>query len=149
LKLFDVNVLIYTFREDADQHGAMAELLQQSLDSTEGVALSDFVLSSVVRIATLPFGAAANTSEALDFVDSLRRAPGVRLVSPGSGHWRLFRGLCSVDGVRGNLIPDAYIAALAIEHDLELVSTDRDFARFPGLRSPILSQPERPAATFA
>ena len=54
--------------------------------------------------------------------------------TPGPGHWAIFRSLCEAVGAKGNLVPDAYIAALAIEHGLELVTTDRDYARFPGLK---------------
>jgi hypothetical protein len=53
---------------------------------------------------------------------------------PGERHWGIFRRLCNEVGARGNLVPDAYLAALAIESGSEWVTTDRDYARFPGLR---------------
>ena len=55
-------------------------------------------------------------------------------IAPGPRHWGIFAGLCRTTGVRGNLVPDAYLAALAIESGSEWISTDRDYARFPGLR---------------
>jgi hypothetical protein len=55
-------------------------------------------------------------------------------VTPGSRHWTLFLDLCRKAGAKGNLVSDAYHAALAIESGCEWITTDRDFARFPGLR---------------
>lgn len=76
----------------------------------------------------------ATVSEALDFVQSLRGRPNhVRLV-PGRGHWQVFDGLCRGTGVHGNLTPDAYLAALAIETGSELITSDRGFGRYPALR---------------
>ncbi|MEN8376929.1 MAG: PIN domain-containing protein, partial [Gemmatimonadota bacterium] len=53
---------------------------------------------------------------------------------PGPRHWSIFRDLCEAVDARGNLVPDAYLAALAIENGAEWITTDRDFTRFPGLR---------------
>jgi predicted nucleic acid-binding protein len=64
----------------------------------------------------------------------LREQPTCVPVSPGPRHWDLFVRLCRAAGVRGNLVPDAFLAALVIESGCELVTTDRDFSRFPGLR---------------
>ncbi|MEK7767726.1 MAG: PIN domain-containing protein, partial [bacterium] len=65
--------------------------------------------------------------------DVLRAEPQCVLASPGPRHWGLFMDLCRKADARGNLVPDAWLAALAIESGCELVTTDRDFARFPGL----------------
>jgi hypothetical protein len=56
------------------------------------------------------------------------------VLSPGPRHWQIFTGLCAETGARGNLIPDAYLAALAIETGSEWITTDGDYRRFPGLR---------------
>jgi predicted nucleic acid-binding protein len=56
------------------------------------------------------------------------------LIAPGPRHWEIFERLCVTAGAKGNLVPDAHLAALAIESGSELVTTDRDFSRFPGLR---------------
>lgn len=72
--------------------------------------------------------------DAVAFVAGLRARPTHVPVAPGPRHWDLFVSLCNRAGARGNLIPDAYFAALAIESGSEWITTDRGFARFPGLR---------------
>jgi toxin-antitoxin system PIN domain toxin len=72
--------------------------------------------------------------QAIAFVEQVRSRPNTVVFSPGKRHWEIFRGLCVASGATGNLIPDAYLAALATETGSELITTDRDFARFPGLR---------------
>ncbi len=64
----------------------------------------------------------------------MRESPSFVPIAPGPRHWGIFAGLCRTTGVRGNLVPDAYLAARAIESGSEWISTDRDYARFPGLR---------------
>jgi uncharacterized protein len=71
---------------------------------------------------------------ALAFVEVLRTQPNCVPVAPGQRHWEIFTGLCRRTDVKGNLVPDAYLAALAIESGSEWITTDRDFSRFPGLR---------------
>jgi toxin-antitoxin system PIN domain toxin len=71
---------------------------------------------------------------ALAFADAVRAQPAAIPVAPGDRHWGIFESLCRSAGVRGNLVPDAYLAALAIESGAEFVTADRDFSRFPGLR---------------
>lgn len=89
-----------------------------------------------MRVATHPriFDPPASTSAALAFAHALRSQPNAVLVAPGSRHWEIFGRLCRAAEARGNLVPDAYLAALAIESGSEWVTTDRDFSRFPGLR---------------
>jgi toxin-antitoxin system PIN domain toxin len=89
-----------------------------------------------VRVATHPriFDPPASTAAALAFADALRSQPNAVLVAPGSRHWEIFGRLCRSAGAKGNLVPDAYLAALAIESGSEWITTDRDFSRFPGLR---------------
>jgi toxin-antitoxin system PIN domain toxin len=71
---------------------------------------------------------------ALAFADAVRAQPAAVRVTPGHRHWGIFEHLCRSTGVKGDLVLDAYLAALAIELGAELISTDRAFARFPGLR---------------
>jgi hypothetical protein len=70
---------------------------------------------------------------ALEFAEALRSQPNCVVVGPGERHWPIFARLCRAGDARGNLIPDAYLAALAVESGSELVTTDRDFARFADL----------------
>ncbi len=132
----DVNVLIYAFRADSPRHGEYRRWLDQRLQSREPFGLSDLVLSGVVRVLTHPrvFAPPTPLARALEFVDALRQQPNVVLVNGGPRHWELFAELCLSSAARGNLVADAYHAALAIEHGAEWITTDRDYARFSGLR---------------
>ena len=132
----DVNVLIYAYSDDAPDHQAHREWLRTVVDSESRFALSDLVLSGFLRIVTNPRAASrpASVAEALLFVEALRGRPNCVRVAPGARHWEIFARLCRNVAARGNLVPDAYLAALAIESGSELMTTDRDFSRFPGLR---------------
>jgi toxin-antitoxin system PIN domain toxin len=136
MRLFDVNVLLYAFRDAAPDHAKYRVWLESAISADEPLGVSELVLSSFVRIATHPrvFDPPASIDEALAFAAALRFAPNAVTVAPGSRHWSLFEQLCRTGGARGNLVTDAYLAALAVESGCELVTTDRDFARFPGLR---------------
>jgi predicted nucleic acid-binding protein len=89
-----------------------------------------------LRISTLPSlgSSAAKPSDVFRFLDAVRVQPVALRVEPGERHPRLFAALCEALRLRGNDINDAFLAALAIEYDATLVSADRGFARFPGLR---------------
>lgn len=134
--LCDVNVLVYAHREDAVDHTRYAAWLDEALDSEQAYGVSELVLSRFIRIVTnrRMLTAPATISEAVAFADELRQQPNAVHLSPGSRHWDVFARLCREANATGNLVPDAYLAALAIEHGAELITTDRDFARFPGLR---------------
>jgi uncharacterized protein len=136
VQLPDVNVLIYAFNVGADRHADYRRWLGEMVNSPTAYGISELVLSSVVRIVTQArfFAVPATTAEALAFVEPLRLAPQCRIVQPGARHWGIFVDLCRRAAVRGAMITDAYLAALAIEHGCELITTDRDFARFPGLK---------------
>jgi hypothetical protein len=134
MQLPDVNVLIYAHREDAPEHERYAEWLRALTAADAPFALSDVVLSGFLRIVTNPriFDPATPMDAGLAFCQRLVDWPRASLVTPGRRHWAIFTGLCR--GIKGPLVADAYIAALAIEQGCELVTTDGDFARFPGLR---------------
>nr|MDQ3389453.1 type II toxin-antitoxin system VapC family toxin [Gemmatimonadota bacterium] len=106
------------------------------VDGSDPFALSELVLSGFIRIVTHPkvFATPSPLRAALDFVDELRSQPNCVVVSPGPRHWEIFTRLCGDAGAKGNLVPDAYLAALAIESGSEWATADRGFARFPGLR---------------
>ncbi len=73
-------------------------------------------------------------AKAMAFAVELRIQPNCTVINPGPRHWDIFSRLCTTTDVKGNLVPDAFFAALAIESGSERVSTDRDYHRFPGLR---------------
>jgi toxin-antitoxin system PIN domain toxin len=134
--LLDVNVLVYAHREDAPGHSGFRKWLEATAASPSAFGLSDGVLAGFLRIVTHPrvFDPPSPMKAALAFADELRGRPSCVLLAPGPRHWEIFTSLCRRAGVKGNLVPDAYLAALAIETGSELITTDRDFSRFPGLR---------------
>ena len=134
--LIDVNVLLYAHKEQAHEHSRYRAWLEGVMRGDEPYGVSELVLSSFVQIATHPkvFAPPSSLEQALEFVEVVRGQPNCVLLSPGERHWALFGDLCRRARAKGNLIPDAYLAALAIESGCEWVTTDRDFGRFPGLR---------------
>lgn len=134
--LVDVNVLVYGFRADAPDHQRYLEWWKARSQSAEAFGISNIVMSGFLRIVTHPriFDPPASTREALEFVAAIRSFPNAVEVRPGPRHWTIFVDLCETSNARGNLVPDAYLAALAIESGSEWVTSDRGFARFQGLR---------------
>lgn len=134
--LIDVNVLVYAHRADVLNHTGYRRWLEACVGSDQAFGVSDLVLAGFLRIVTHPkiFTVPTPLEEALQVVAKLRVQPNCVLVAPGPRHWEIFVRLCRVAGVKGNLIPDAYLAALAIESGSEWITTDRDYSRFPGLR---------------
>lgn len=132
----DVNVLVYAHREDAEEHVRYRRWLEDLVNAPGAYGLSDLVLSGFLRIVTHPrvFEEPTRPEVALTFVSEIRDRPNRVWVTPGPRHWGLFARLVQDAGARGNLVPDAYLAALAIESGCEWITTDRDYARFPGLR---------------
>jgi toxin-antitoxin system PIN domain toxin len=134
--LIDVNVLVYAFRKDSPDHERYAAWLNALVGGDEAYGIADLVLSGFLRIVTHPkiFIPPSSLKRALTFVERVRGCPGCVPISPGPRHWDIFTRLCREAAVRGNLVPDAYLAALAIESGSEWITADRGFGRFPGLR---------------
>ena len=134
--LVDVNVLIYSHRADTPGHVAMRRWLESILNDNQAYGMSDLVLSGLLRIVTHPgvFSPPSPMGDALAFCREVRDQPHCVHISPGARHWDIFTELCAITGMKGNLIPDAYLAALAIESGSEWITTDRDYSRFPKLR---------------
>jgi uncharacterized protein len=135
LILPDVNVLVYSHRTDSPQHNAYLDWLEGIARSESAFGLSELVLSGFVRVVTHPrvFSPPSTIEVALDFCEVLRSQPNCVLISPGDRHWEIFVRLCKESRPKGNLVSDAYLAALAIESGSEWITTDRDYSRFPGL----------------
>ncbi len=134
--LLDVNVLVYAFRGDGPDHDRYASWLDKLVNGDRTFGVPDVVFSGFLRVVTHPrvFLSPSSIEEALTFTEQVRESPVYAPIFPGPRHWGTFAGLCRNAGVRGNLVPDAYLAALAIESDSEWITTDRDFSRFPALR---------------
>lgn len=134
--LIDVNVLVGAMRTDAPRHQVMRATIDALMAAPEPFGLCDVVLTGTLRVLSHPriFTPPTPLPIAQDFVRVLRASPNAVLVAPGPRHWELFATLVRDVNATGNLISDAYLAALAIEHGCEVLSDDADFARFPGLR---------------
>ena len=134
--LLDVNVLVYAHREEIPEHSRTLRWLEQKLNGDEPLGLSELVLSGFLRVVTHPkiFGKPTPVATALAFAEELRSAANCVIVAPGSRHWEIFSQLVITAGCKGNHVPDAFHAALAIESGSEWVTTDRGFGRFKGLR---------------
>lgn len=136
MDLHDVNVLIHAFRADSAWHRAARGEIQRAVNGVADFAVSSVVVSAFLRIVTHP-GAARfppDKLSALAFANAIVTSSRARPVVSGSRHWEYFAGLVRATGVHGNVVPDAYLSALAIEHDCEFVTFDQGFARFQGLR---------------
>ena len=135
MKLADVNVLLYAHRVDSPHHTECRSWLESLLNTPESYGVAELVLSGFVRIATHPrvFNPPSPLADALGFAEQIRSHPTAVILRPGARHWEIFTHLCRQTHTSGNLVADAYLAALAIEHGATWVTLDRDYSRFPGL----------------
>ena len=131
----DGNILLAAFRSDHAHHRLARDFVEAALAGTVVVGVSDVALAAVIRLATNPrvFVRPDRTAAVLEYLDVLLEPPG-QLLRAGSRHWSRFAELCRDLGLRGNLVPDAYLAALALEQGAQLLTFDRGFGRYPGLR---------------
>jgi toxin-antitoxin system PIN domain toxin len=136
LNVVDVNVLILAHREDVDRHVLWRGWLDSVRDADEVVGLPGHSIAGFVRIVTnvRAFSRPSTIDEAIGFVDALLDSTAVRRTEPGPRHWTLFSDLCRRASATGKLVPDAWLAALAIENRATLITADRGFARYPGLK---------------
>ncbi|WP_343292747.1 TA system VapC family ribonuclease toxin [Vandammella animalimorsus] len=137
----DTNVLLNAVHADSPQHAQAKQALEAAMLDTRGMALAWVVLIGFVRLSTkrgiLP--APLDVAEALGVVDEWLAHPRTRVLEPGPLHAGIFGRLLLSAGTAGNLTNDAHIAALAIEHQAEVLTFDKDFARFSGLRYQLLA----------
>ncbi len=136
MKLVDANVLLYAVNTDARHHESARVWLDDSLSGGASVGFSWTVLLAFVRLVTKAglFPSPLSTDEAFDRVDEWLGAPSAVLVEPTARHASIMRDLLDQVGVGGNLVTDAHLAALAIEHSADIVSYDHDFSRWDGVR---------------
>jgi hypothetical protein len=134
LILTDVNILVYAHQEDSINHPAFRKWLESVINSDQAYGMSDIVLSGFLRVVTHPrvITPPSNMNRRL-FVNNVRNQPNCVIIQLGLRHWSIFENLCKTAGVKGNLTPDAYLVALAIESGCEWITIDRDYARFPQL----------------
>jgi toxin-antitoxin system PIN domain toxin len=132
----DTNVLIYAINENASQYAASRALLDEHIQNQQRIFLPWSVLLAFLRLATgrFVFPSPLSVDEAISFIDRLLALPNVVVVEPGPLHIVTLRTFLQAVGAGGNLVPDAHLAALAIERNATLYSFDRDFGRFPKLK---------------
>jgi uncharacterized protein len=132
----DVNVLVYAHRADVAEHAVYRSWLEAARSGREPIGVSPVVLSGFLRVVTHArvFQDPTPLGTAVAFASAVRSSPNTLELSPGVRHWDIFAQLCREADARGNLVPDAYLAALAIEAGATWCTADRSFARFPGLK---------------
>lgn len=131
----DVNVLLAGFRTDHVHHKLARRFLERARGGDIAIGLNDVALASVIRLATNArvFRRPDTTEAVIEYLEVLLDPPG-QLLRPGRAHWPRFTELCRHLQLRANHVPDAYLAALALEQGAELTTFDRGFGRYPGLR---------------
>ncbi len=132
----DVNILVHAFRSDSSDHGICRSWLDRVVNGDALYGMAPQVLSGLIRITTHPkvFAMPSSRDEVFRFCDILLAQPHCVIIQPGERHWDIFKRLCSEADTRGNLVPDAWFAALAIESGCEWITLDHDYARFPDLQ---------------
>jgi len=134
--LVDANLLVYAHVASFQQHETAREWLDGKLNGAAPVGLPWESLLAFLRLVTNPrvFEHPEPAAAAWDQVAAWLDCANVWIPLPTENHRRVLGELLSATRANANLVPDAHLAALAIEHGLVLCSADGDFARFPGLR---------------
>lgn len=134
--LVDANLLLYAYHPGSERHPAARSWLESALSGVEPVRFAWLTLWAFLRISTNPrvYESPLLAREATEAVGSWLARSASGMLDPGERHWSILERLLAGDQVRGPLVMDAVLAALAIEHGATLYTTDRDFARFSGLK---------------
>jgi uncharacterized protein len=132
----DVNTLLYAVNRSSDQHAVALEALRRGFDDPRGVAFAWTALCAFLRLSTRRgiFPRPLSVDDALRVVERWLEHSRAQVVNPGERHAEILGRLLRSTGASGNLTTDAHLAALAIEHGATILSFDRDFARFEGVR---------------
>ena len=133
--VLDVNVIVAAHRDDHVHHAAVNHWFQSMLAGIEPFAVPSLVWTSFLRLVTgrHVFSPSTPLSDAFAFVTGVHAQPHYLSIEPGPMHLGLLHRLCEEADATGNLVPDAALAAIALEHDGTIVSIDRDFARFTSI----------------
>lgn len=134
--LVDTNILIYAEDKLSPLHEEVRQWWDKQLSGESPVCLSWSIISAFIRICTNRriFNKPLTLDQAINRVQSWIDQPCVRLINPTENHWQIFQAMLLEGQANANLVPDAHLAALAIEHGCTLYSTDSDFSRFPRLK---------------
>ena len=133
--LLDVNVVLAAHRADHPRHTEMRPWFDQLAAGTEPFSVPTVVWASFLRLATNRriFSVPTPLSEAFDFLKAVCGQPHHLILGPGPRHLILLRRLCEEAAAEGDLVPDAIVAAVALEHGCAVATLDRDFARFSSI----------------
>jgi len=142
--LTDANLLLYAYNRDAAEHAEARRWLEEQLSAPDLFCFSWQTITAFLRISTnaRAFAHPLTTAEATEIVAAWLERPQAVILTPGERHWEIFSNLLLTGQAVGPLVMDAHLAALALEHGCQLATTDRDFARFPGLQTlnPLLQE---------
>ena len=132
----DVNVLVHGHRALDDDQMRVREWLKTEVESRQPFALADIVVAGFLRVITHTkiFDPPSPLDKAVAYVDGLAGRANCLHVSAGPNHWPILRDLLTNADARGNIVPDAHLAAIALEHGATIATRDHGFARFKGLR---------------
>jgi uncharacterized protein len=134
--LLDVNIVLAAHRGDHPQHGPVRAWFDETVAGDEPFTVPDLVWASFLRLTTNRriFEVPTPRALAFAFIEAACAQPHHLRLTPGPRHLTLLRDLCDEADATGDLVPDAVIGAVAVEYSCELVTLDRDFARFPSVR---------------
>ncbi len=137
MRIVDANVLLYAVNEATPQHPASARWLDEALDGNDTVGFSWNALLAFIRIATNPrvMPRPMSAEDAMAQVHEWIAAPSAHILHPGERHASILEDLLIASGTAANLVNDAHLAALAVEHRTTVVTFDTDLARFDGVRA--------------
>lgn len=133
----DANVLLYAYDAGDPRHLRAASWLEGVFGGSDDIGLPLTTVLAFVRITTDPrvYETPRDPKEAISLVESWLGRSNVQLIGPTERHWKTLDRLVTAGKARGSLVMDAHVAALAVERGAPLATTDRDFARFPDLRT--------------
>lgn len=133
----DANILLYAYNADAPGHDKAREYVEDRLSGVEPFGLSWQIITAFLRISThsRAFPNPLAPQQAVEIVDKWLVRPNVTILLPTEKHWTIFSKLITDYQIKAALVMDAHLAALAIEHDATLATTDKDFARFANLKT--------------
>lgn len=136
MKVVDANVLLYAVNVSSPHHAAAHRWLDRALSGSDSIGFTWIVVTAFLRLSTKVglFPRPLTTADALDILRLWLQAPGACVLEPGGAHLTLLGRLLDEAGTGGNLVNDAHLAAVALEHRADIVSYDTDFTRFDGIR---------------
>jgi uncharacterized protein len=132
--IVDANILLYAYDLNSPYHARASEWLDGAMDRREELGFAWVTLMAFLRIGTSRFFTEISMTSACEVIERLTWESNVEIVAPTAKHWPIFKDLLLHSQLSPNMVTDAHLAALAIEHNAVLCTNDRDFTRFAGLK---------------